>query len=90
MTSQIQVLKKIRQQVLTVGFPTYRGCGLCYNVEQQGGFCIRSAFSAMGLTLEPIPHYELHQDNRTLWVGKQRELRLALIERLINYYQEQN
>lgn len=87
---QIQLLEKIRQQVAANGSPLYSGCGLCYNVEQQGGFCIRPAFSAMGLTLEPIPNYHIHQDSRTLWSGKQRELRLALIEKLITYYQEQN
>ena len=87
---QIQVLEKIRQQVVATGSPLYSGCGLCYNVEQQGGFCIRSALYAMGLTPEPIPNYWLHQDKRTLWSGKQRELRLALIQKLITYYQEQN
>lgn len=86
---QIQVLEKIRQQVLATGSPIYSGCGLCYNVEQQGGFCIRPALYALGLTFEPIPHYQIHQDSRTLWSGKQRELRLALIEKLITYYQEQ-
>ena len=87
---QIKVLEKIRQQVASNGSPLYSGCGLCYNVEQQGGSRIQPALYALGLTFEPIPHYHIHQDSHTLWSGKQRELRLALIEKLITYYQEQN
>lgn len=92
----LEALLALQAHIQEKGEPPATVYGICWNV---GDLCeleaavyseLKYAFQELQLDPhEPILSYNYHKERDTLWVGEQRDLRLALIQKLITYYQEQ-
>lgn len=93
----LETLLALQAHIEKHGEPPLKDKGICHNLlkfSHQNLYCITqlfAVFEALGLKrCEPIPKYTWHESRGSLWKGKQRELRLNLLQNLVNYYQEQN
>lgn len=93
--SLLEALSALQAHVQEHGEPPVTAYGLCWNVDylaELGDVYSELKYAFQELQLdphEPIPSYSYHKERGSLWLGKQRKLRLALLQKLITYYQEQ-
>lgn len=91
----LKALLALQAHIQEHGEPSVTAYGICWNVDDLSEledvyYKLKYAFQELQLDPhEPILSYNYHKERGTLWVGEQKELRLALIQNLVNYYQEQ-